>query len=81
MKASMGLEELEQFDLLEQKVVKLISLVSTLREEKGSLGERVKRQEESIASFTSEIEALRADRQLVREKIVTLLEKMEACNA
>jgi hypothetical protein len=76
----MVLEELEQFDLLEEKVVKLVSLVSTLREEKDGLEERVKRQEESMASFAREIEALRADRELVREKIVTLLEKMEACN-
>jgi septal ring factor EnvC (AmiA/AmiB activator) len=79
MKASVGAEELAQFDLLEQKVVELISLVIALRKEKKGLEEQVKRQEETIASFTSEVEALRADRQLVREKIVAILEKIEAC--
>lgn len=70
MKTYMGLDELRQFGLLEQKIESFISLVSSLREEKINL-------EEKIDSLTNEVEILKADRDLVRKKIVTLLEKIE----
>jgi len=76
----MGLDELEQFGLLEQKIESLISLVRSLKEEKINLEGKVQSQEEKFGSLTNEIETLKADRDLVRRRIVTLLEKIEESN-
>ena len=76
----MGLDELEQFGLLEQKIESLISLVRSLKEEKINLENKVQSQEEKFGSLTNEIEKLKADRDLVRRRIVTLLEKIEESN-
>lgn len=76
----MGLDELEQFALLEQKIELLISLVSSLKEEKVNLEKKVQSQEEKISSFANEIDTLKADKDLVRKRIVTLLEKIEKIN-
>jgi len=73
----MGLDELEQFGLLEQKIESLISLASSLKEEKINLEKKAQGQEEKIDSLTNEIEMLKSDRDLVRKRIVTLLEKIE----
>ncbi len=73
----MGLDEFEQFGLLEQKIESLISLASSLKEEKINLEKKAQAQEEKIGSLTNEIETLKADRDLVRKRIVTLLEKIE----
>ena len=73
----MGLDELEQFGLLEQKIESLISLASSLKEEKINLEKKAQGQEEKIESLTNEIEMLKSDRDLVRKRIVTLLEKIE----
>ena len=80
MKVAMGLEELEQFDLLEEKIGALISLVNGLKEEKNNLEEKVRRQEEAIVSLSREKELFKADRALMRKKIETILEKIETCN-
>jgi len=76
----MGLDDLEQFSILEQKVESLISLVSSLKEEKIDLEKKVQGQGERISSFANEIDKLKADKGLVRERIVTLLEKIEKIN-
>lgn len=76
----MGLDDLEQFSLLEQKVESLISLASSLKEEKIDLEKKVQDQGERISSFANEIGTLKADKDLVRKRIVTLLEKIEKFN-
>lgn len=76
----MGLDELEQFALLEQKIESLISLAGSLRDEKINLQKRIQGQEEKIGSLTNEIEMLKADRDLVRQRIAALLEKIEKFN-
>jgi FtsZ-binding cell division protein ZapB len=76
----MGLDELEQFALLEQKIELLISLVSSLKEEKINLEKKVQSQEEKISSLANEMGTLKADRDIVRKRIVTLLEKIEEFN-
>jgi len=76
----MGLEELEQFGLLEQKIESLISMASSLKEEKINLEKKIQGQEEKIDSLTDEIEMLKADRDLVRKRIAALLEKVEEFN-
>jgi archaellum component FlaC len=76
----MGLDELEQFALLEQKIESLISLAGSLRDEKINLQKRIQGQEEKIGSLTNEIEMLKAHSDLVRQRIVALLEKIEKFN-
>lgn len=76
----MGLDELEQFALLEQKIESLISLAGSLRDEKINLQKRIQGQEEKIGSLANEIEMLKTDRNLVRQRIVALLEKIEKFN-
>ena len=81
MKIHMGLDELEQFGLLEQKIESLISFANSLKQEKINLEKRVQGQGEKIDSLTKQIEMLKADRDLVRKRIATLLEKIEEFNS
>jgi FtsZ-binding cell division protein ZapB len=73
----MGLNELEQFGLLEEKIESLISIVSSFKEEKIDLEKNVQSQEKKIGLLTDEIETLKADRGLIRKRVATLLEKIE----
>jgi len=76
----MELDDSEQFSLLEQKVESLISLARALKEEKIDLEKKVQDQGERISSFANEIDTLKADKGLVRKRIITLLEKIEKFN-
>ncbi|UCF57523.1 MAG: cell division protein ZapB [Deltaproteobacteria bacterium] len=76
----MGLDELNQFGLLEQRIESIVSLVRSLKEEKVNLEGRLQSQEEEIDSLTNEMEMLKTDRELARKRLVTLLEKMEEYN-
>jgi septal ring factor EnvC (AmiA/AmiB activator) len=81
MKTSMGLDEPEQFGLLEQKIESLISLANSLKKDKISLEKKIQGQGEKIDSLATQIEVLRADRGLVRKRIATLLERIEEFNS
>jgi cell division protein ZapB len=72
----MGLDELNQFGLLEEKIESLISLVSSLNEEKANLKKNIQGQEKKVGSLTKEIETLEIDRDVIRKRIATLLEKI-----
>jgi FtsZ-binding cell division protein ZapB len=76
----MGLDELNQFSLLEQRVESIISLASSLKEEKVNLEGKLQGQEEKIGSLIDEIEMLKTDKDLIRKRIVSLLEKIEEYN-
>ena len=75
----MGLEDIEQFDLLEQKIESLISVVGTLTEQKIALERRVKGQQAELDSVRNEIETLKTDRELVQKRIADLLDKIAEC--
>ena len=75
----MGLKEIEQFGLLEQKVESLISAVSSLKEQKMVLEQKVRTQQEDLGALKREIDTLRADRDVVQKRIATLLEKITEC--
>ncbi len=70
-------EELDQFQALEEKLDSLIAYVQTLKREKETLAEKVQIQDEKIADLTGEIESLRSARDQARQRIITLLEKIE----
>ena len=72
----MGFDELNQFGLLEEKIESLISLVGSLNEEKADLERNIHSQEKKLGSLTKEIETLGVDRDAIRKRITTLLEKM-----
>jgi uncharacterized coiled-coil DUF342 family protein len=75
----MGLKEIEQFKLLEQKVETLISALGSLNEQKMMLERKTRTQEEVLGTLRSEIDTLRADRDAVQERIANLLEKITQC--
>ena len=73
----MGLDELDQFGLLEEKIESLILQVGSLSEKKGALSKNVNDQEQKITSLTKQLETSKIDRSLIRKRIATLLEKIE----
>jgi hypothetical protein len=70
-------EEIDQFQLLEQKIDSLIEVVKALKQEKAVLAEKVQIQEEKLADLSEQLESLRAARDNARQRIVSLLEKIE----
>ena len=72
----MGFDQLNQFGLLEEKIESLISLVGSLNEEKADLERNMHSREKKLGSLTKEIETLGVDRDAIRKRITTLLEKM-----
>lgn len=70
-------EEVDQFELLEEKLNGLIEYIDAFKKEKEGLTERIQIQEEKIADLVSEVEQLRAAKYHAKQKIVSLLEKIE----
>lgn len=79
MQPLMGADDLDQFELLEQKVEALISVVSSLKQENASLARQVAEGAEELRLVKKEVEGLRADRDAVRERIAALLRRIEEC--
>ena len=75
----MGLEEIEQFDLLEKKIESLISVIGTLTEQKTTLERKGKGQQTELDSLRNEIETLRTDRELIQKRIASLLDRITEC--
>ena len=73
-------EEIDQFELLEKKIDALISLVSSLSRERDSMAEKVQILEGKTADLTNEVENLRTAKDNARQRIVSLLEKIEQLN-
>lgn len=73
-------EELDQFQLLEEKIGNLIEYVRSLKQEKESLSGRVEMQEEKIASLTGERDQLRQEKDAAKSRIVSILEKIDQIN-
>jgi hypothetical protein len=70
-------DELDQFQILEAKVDLLIKFVTSLKKEKESLLEKLHIQEEKIADLTSELETLKGSRDKAKQRVLSLLEKLE----
>lgn len=69
--------EFEQFQLLEQKIDSLLELVSTLKKDKAALAEQTQIQEEKLTDLSEQVSALKAGRDKARQRIVSLLERIE----
>ena len=73
-------EEIDQFQLLEEKVDSLITLVTSLRKENELLKEKIKSNDGKIADLTGEVEHLLASKDMAKERIVSLVEKIQQLN-
>lgn len=69
--------ELEQFQLLEQKIDSLLELVNSLKKDKAVLAEKVQAQEEKLVDLSEQVSVLRAGRDKARQRIMSLLERIE----
>jgi predicted nuclease with TOPRIM domain len=70
-------EETDQFQVLEAKVDALIKFTASLKKEKESLLEKLHIQEGKIADLTSELDALKGSRDRAKQRVLSLLEKLE----
>jgi len=70
-------EGTDHFQLLEERVGSLIKNITSLREEKKSLVEKLNEQECRITDLTSNVEHLKEGRDKAKDRIVSLLEKIE----
>jgi chromosome segregation ATPase len=70
-------EEVDQFKLLEAKLDSLIERTVALKNEKEGLEKKLQLEEEKVSDLSSKIETLRSGRNDAKQKIMTLLEKME----
>jgi chromosome segregation ATPase len=70
-------EEMDQFQVLEAKVDSLIKFDNSLKKEKESMLEKLHIQEGKIADLTSELENLKGSRDKAKQRVLSLLEKLE----
>jgi len=69
--------EFGMFEQLEQKVEKIIERCGELTKENEKLTEMLRSKEEETESLTRKLEKLGKEKGLVREKVETLLERLE----
>jgi uncharacterized coiled-coil DUF342 family protein len=70
-------EDMDQFQLLEEKVDSLIQYIASLKKENESLAEKLHIQEGKLTDLTQEVEQLKEARGKVKQRVVTLLERIE----
>jgi FtsZ-binding cell division protein ZapB len=70
-------EGVDQFQLLEDKIDNLIEMIKNLKSEKESFAEKFQIQEKKLADLTKEVEGLKSGRDKAKQRILSLLEKME----
>jgi chromosome segregation ATPase len=68
---------MDQFDLLEQKIEFLVEMVKAFKQENTDLLEKLRVQEETLDNLSKELASLKPEREWERQRIVTLLEKIE----
>ncbi len=73
-------EDIDQFQLLEDKIDSLIELITTLKKEKESFAEKIQFQEKKINDLTEKLESLKTAREKAKQRIVSLLEKIQQIN-
>jgi len=69
--------DVDQFQLLEEKIDSLIGLITDLRNEKERLAETVQIQEMEITELTQKVGDLDANRDRAKQRIASLLEKIK----
>ena len=69
--------EVDQFELLEEKIDRLIGSIQSLKRENEALNEKLQIQEEKLGDMNEQVENLRASRDNAKARIVSLLDKIE----
>ena len=69
--------ELDQFELLEEKVSLLILLIEDLRNEKTILSDKLQSQEKKMDELSEQVKVLKENRENAKNRMVSLLEKIE----
>ena len=69
--------DIDQFQLLEEKVGRLIELVTSLKREKESLFEKDQIQQDKLTDLTEQLETLKTARDTAKQRVTSLLEKIE----
>lgn len=69
--------EMEKFDLLEDKINRLVDSYSALREEKEVLRDRLAARELEIQQLKEKISQFSRERELAREKVEGLLTRVD----
>jgi chromosome segregation ATPase len=72
-----GGEEIDQFQLLEEKIDHLIQVMTTLKREKDSLSEKLRIQEQNLTDLTDRLQRSEGARDKAKERIASLLDKIE----
>jgi septal ring factor EnvC (AmiA/AmiB activator) len=70
-------DENDQFQILEQKIDSLIKYVGSVKRGREELAEKIHIQEEKIAALSGELARLRSNRDKAKQKIISLLERIE----
>ncbi len=73
-------DEMDQFQLLEEKVDSLIGSITTLRKEKEVLTEKMQIQDKEISDLSEQLKNLKSTREKAKKRIVHLLERIEQIN-
>jgi len=69
--------EIDQFDILEQKIDSFVGALTALKKEKEALVEKTQIQEEKLADLGAQVEELKSGRDKAKQRIIVLLEKLE----
>jgi FtsZ-binding cell division protein ZapB len=69
--------EVDYFKVLEEKVGLLITQISSLKNEREKLREKVLQQQKTISDLSGEVEKIRGSRDKVKERIINILNKIE----
>lgn len=72
---------LEKLDLLEGRLNRLIELFTRLKEEKGVLERNLTEKSGRVSDLEVEVESLRQERDVIRERLGRLLEMIERLGA
>jgi len=70
-------EEIDQFQLLEEKIDSLIDLVSSLKKDKEALSQKLKLQEDKVADLTEQLRKSEAAKDMAKQRVSGLLAKIE----
>ncbi len=73
--------ELEQLSLLEQRVERLIQQYGRLKEEKTLLERSLAERDERVRALEREVDGLRQERDIIRERLARLIETIERLEA
>ncbi len=70
-------EELDKFDVLEEKIAQLVDAYSTLRNERTVLGEQLAQKDLEIQKLKEKVSQLSREREVARQKVEGLLSRVE----